>query len=276
MRAPYIFEQYNTVKREGEAQPSIEGLARDLVIYLAWNRAENVILNAREFGKLFGYSHAYLYKKCTPEQTAWLKHKGFNTADFKDLITYTLAKLYIEVANFPQAAPMSYPVLDADSGKVLSREESYEGLQFITKATVSKSFRGTTYTFRQNQVHIINCATRYRCFDLNEYLMLKSTSGKAWTSGRRMFMHLVWKRGAWDSAIENGRGRGHERAQLVELLRVAGLNYADEKRQIHELRGLLDDLSLFADIMMTAEIKLNDVGVYEVEFTRLERQAVEA
>jgi hypothetical protein len=260
MRAPYVFEQYGPLV----GGPSgIEALARDLVIYLAWNRVEQVRLNVREFAKLFGYSHAYLFKKLTDDQKAWLKLKEFNPATHKNLITYTLAKLFIEQANFPKDAPLSLPTQEGQ------RIEVYDGLQFISKIWVGSDRAGTTYKFFMHPGFLQNCKEWYQEFDLNEYLELKSTSGRAWSAGRRMYLHLAWKRGVWNEAISKGRGRGHEKAQLDELLRVAGFKYKDEARQIHELRQLLDDLALFAAIKMHAEIKLNNVGSYEIEFTRM-------
>ena len=255
MRAPQVFAQY-----EG-----VEGLARDLTIWMAWNRAPEARLNIRQFAEMFGYSHAYLFKKVNDAQKAWLKLKQFGP-EVKDVIGFTLAKMFTEALIFPKAAP--FVTKEGD------QIQEYEGMRILRgKAYTQKSARGTSYGFYPNPDFLKNCeGGRYQAFQLNEYQELKSPTAKAWSSGRKMFLHLAWKRGVWDAAKDPEHPR-HQVAQYDELLSIAGFVRRTgnaEARQAFELRQLLEDLSCFPSIQMTAEVIHNhDTGKYEVRFTRL-------
>lgn len=257
LRAPYVFEKYG----------SVEGLTRDLAIWMAWNGATDARLNVKQFARMFGYSDAYLFKKANDEQKEWLKVNNFG-AEFKDVLGYALAKMSLELLNFPRKA--AYIAKDAGSGEWVE----YQSFQFIYALTTQTTRLGTNYFFKIHDL-FLNCCIgekdqlRYQRFDLDEYLSLKSTNGKAWPAGRRAYLHLAWKKATWKAAAAKDKHK-HEVAQLDEILRIAGFNYADQKRTIHQVRQLLNDLSTFSCVMMLPDIKHNmESGSYDVRFEQI-------
>jgi hypothetical protein len=257
MRSPQVFDQYG---------PTIAAVARDLVIWCAWNKAREAQLNVKQFGEMFGYSKGFLFKRVNAEQAAWLKLKEFGP-EFKDVIGYTLARLSIEKMNFPKAA--QYIAEDEKGTKT-----QYKMLGVISEVTTQTTRRGTSYFFRLSRTFLNNCqGGRYRSFDLAEYLNLKLTSGNAWSAGRKMYLHLVWKRGAWDQA-PHGKKKLHELAQYDELLAVAGYTRSNPTRQAHELHELLKSVAAAPGIAMLPDVKLiYETGAYEVSFSKYKEPA---
>jgi hypothetical protein len=258
MRAPYVFEKY-----EG-----VEGLTRDLAIWMAWNGAESARLNVKQFSKMFNYSDAYLFKKASPAQLEWLRVNNFEK-EFKDVLGYALAKMSLELLNFPRKAAY---VAKGEDGEWVE----YQSFQFIYNLTTQTTRLGTNYHFKIHDL-FLQCVKgekdklRYQEFDLNDYLELKSTNGKAWSAGRRAFLHLAWKSAAWELATAKDKHK-HEKAQLEEILKVAGFNYAQQARTIHQVRLLLQDLCCFPDVMLTGEVNHNaESGTYEVTFEQIKQ-----
>lgn len=263
MRSPQVFDQYG---------PTVGGLARDLAIWIAWNRAKNAgneaQLNVKQFREMFGYSHGFLFKPVTPEQKEWLKAKQFGK-EFKDLLGFTLAKMYIEKLNFPSAAQYSAE----NEGGV---RVDYTGINLIGAVSTVTTKRGTSYFFKVSKSFLNNCEKWYREFDLNEYLAIVATNGRAWSSGRRTFLHLAWKRTSWDQAPAKNSWK-YEVSQYDELLAVAGFNYASDKRTAHQLRQLLEDIGTMPRVAMIPEVTHQlESDSYKVKFTKVkEAKAVE-
>lgn len=256
MRCPQVFEQYG---------PSIEGITRDLALWMAWNRAKQAQLNVKQFAEMFGYTRAFLMKRVSPEQQAWLTRKKFGP-EFKDLIGYALAVMAIERLNFPDAAPFSAELPDGE-------RRTYKLMPLIgDTVTTETTRRGTSYFFEISRSFLTNCEKRYKEFDLNEYLALKTSDGRAWSAGRKMFLHLGWKRSEWDRASAEDNHR-HKGSKYDELLAVAGINRANEARTAHQLRQLLEDVGAFPRVAMSSEVGIDySTGVYRVEFTKADRK----
>lgn len=264
MRCPQVFDQYG---------PSIEGLTRDLVIWMAWNKAKQAQLNLKQFREMFGYSHAFLFKKVSLDQESWLRRKKFGQ-EFKDLIGYALAVLAIERLNFPEQVGYS---ARNDEGQ----RQKYKFLSVIgNDVTTTTTRRGTSYFFEVSKALLGNSEEWYKAFDLHEYLQLKAPNGSAWTAGRRMFLHLAWKRSEWERAEKEGKDtRPHESSQYDELLAVAGIrrratdkttSAAAAAKEAAQLREVLSDVGKFPRVNMTSEVSFNySTGVYEVRFNKL-------
>jgi hypothetical protein len=254
MRAPYVFEKYG----------SVEGLVRDIVIWIAWNEAPEARLNLRQFAKMFGYTDAYLFKKVNPDQKAWLKLNNFGP-EFKDVIGYALAKMSVDLMNFPRKA--------AFVARPEGSEEwvEYQTLPIIYSLTSQTSRLGTNYWFKVHEL-FLSCITgekerlRYQTFFLTEYLELRSASGKAWAAGRRMFMHLAWKRGVWKAAAAKDK-RKHETGQLDEIERVANFKHADPRRTVWETKELMKKLKDLNSVQVLGTLEYSlETETYKVKF----------
>lgn len=236
MRAPQVFDQYG---------PSIAGVARDLVIWAAWNGSKQVRLNVKQFAEMFGYTRAFLFKRINETQETELRRSKFGP-EFKDMIGYALAKLQVQNLVFPDAAP--YVAADAEG---VTRK--YRTLTIIRNLTSKTSRTGTSYEFEISAAFLGNCRKRYQSFNLDTYLQLKDTQSRAYSSGRKMYLHLCWKRKVWD-ASKKQKGVRPSEAKFDELIDVAGFTRKDERRTAHEVRQLLEDLAHLPGVRMSAEV----------------------
>ena len=251
MRSPQVFNQYG---------PTIEGLARDLMIWAAWNGAKEATLNVRQFAKMFGYSTAFLFKRISTEQQAELA-KSKMGPEFKDRIGYALAKLYLQRLSFPTSAPYT----SKDESGV---ERTYSGLVLIKNLTTRSSRLGTFYKFELSGSFLNNCRKRYQTFSLDTYLLLRDDSGKAYSSARKLFLHLCWKRKVWDKAKKQP-GVRPSLCQYDELTSIAGFSYGHDKRSAHVLRQLLDTLADRPGVQMSGEVvKDHESEQYRVNLKR--------
>lgn len=236
MRTPQVFDQYG---------PSVAGVARDLVIWAAWNGSKHVRLNVKQFAEMFGYTRAFLFKRVEEAQATELKRSKFGP-EFKDIIGYALAKLQVQNLVFPDAAMY----VATDEGGVT---RNYKTLTVIRNLTSKTNRTGTTYEFEVSAAFLGNCRKRYQSFSLDTYLQVRDHKARAYSSGRKMYLHLCWKRKVWD-ASKKQKGVRPSEAKFDELADVAGFTRKDERRTAHEVRQLLEDLAHLPGVRMSAEV----------------------
>ncbi len=262
MREPQVFDQLGDLAG---------GIARDLLLFAAWNNAQHTRLHVPEFCEMMGYNRKHLMRKITDDQVKELLTAGWHEDDvpvLSNTIGYTLGKMATKLLLF---APPRLATAENDAKK-LGR---YTNKRMVSAVNLDKRSTGTVVHFEVDNEVLENCRKRYETIDLQEYLSLRTPGGEKNPNGhpddqaRRMYLRLRWKRQFWDSK-HNAPGIYPSKDSYRELLAVAGLsNYGSEKLAASKLRKLLERIGAMPSIMMIPRVTLNHaLGVYEVTWAR--------
>lgn len=259
LREPQIFDKLGDLAG---------GIARDLVIWAAWNNVEENVFMLPHFCEVMGYSRQHLLKKIGKAHTKILiEDKGLPARAAEVLgnsVGYALAMLATTVFTFTTTKPPRV------NGK---GEEKGESIRMGFENTISEidlevKRTGTVVKFKLNQQLLARCRSIYQTIILEEYLSLRTDKGQPDDAARKLYLRLMWKRKYWDKTKPQ-KGYYPSRDSYDDLKKVVRLGYAQEARNAYELRKLLERVGQLPGVSMIPTVELEQLsGKYQVSWRR--------
>ncbi len=274
LREPRLFDNLRDVvgavaEKKDDKLPRLGGqvgrLARDLILYAAWNGAKVVRLHVPEFCAMFDYDRAMLLRKTTPAQNQemracslpehLLKHYG-------NFLGYTLVKMG------------NYNFLWAErTGD--SRDTSVRPHQIVEKiaAPCIRRKRGSYVEFTVSTDIVEQDRARYQKIYIADYLALRTKGGHAWDDARTLYLRVRWKRAWWD-APKVPKEPHPSRDSYKALVAAAGLKkIIPARNQASKLLAMLRQVGKLPSVCMVPQMHYVK-GRYYVTWTRYELHTV--
>lgn len=270
LRQPQLFDKLCYVVGKPTNTPKlgkqISRLARDLVLYAAWNKAPVVRLHIPEFCQMFGHDAPTLLKKATPAQKDEMRACSLP----EDLIPYYsnyLGYVLVKMANY------SF-LWNKNSGKINDTSvDSHHIVEKIDAPRIRRK-RGSYVEFTVSLDIVQQNRRGYQTMWLEDYLALVTApGGYAWEAARRLYMRVVWKRRWWDYLEKEGLIRKDDRPShddYTQLIAAAGIEAVSPLRvQASKLMAMLKRIGMLPSVCMVPQMQ-NRKGCYYVTWTRYE------
>jgi hypothetical protein len=245
------------------------GIARDLVLWAAWNNSELATMHLGQFAKMFGYNRQHLLRKVLPAHLARLQERGWHPDDAAELnnsLGYALGILAVQPLIFrtEKAAKVSA------SGQLTPASSKTQFIPTISEVYFNKHASGTVIRFKLDPQLLQRCKTVYQSISLNDYLTLKTPGGHPDDQARKLYLRMAWKRRLWDKATV-APGVKPSLDSYEQLKAVCGLVFKDEAKNACLLRALLKRVGELGSVKLGAEVTLNkDTRQYKVKLKKEE------
>lgn len=248
------------------------GLARDLLLWAAWNNSTLAILHLPEFCKMFGYQRQHLLRPLDEKKQKRLK-KAVLPEDVERL-NFTLGWTVLAMAKYNL---IFYTNSEGRIPLTLSKKTRvcrYQSLQILTdfspETCITKYKTGTVATMHFSERFIYNCREFYQVVDLPEYLSLVTATGKPDDQARRLYLHMTWRRQIWDGIAIPNKNFNPAKPDYYELLSVAGLKFADAKKNAALLRALLKKVCQLPSVSCSWDVTHEPLqNTYKVQLAKL-------
>lgn len=231
------------------------GIARDLILWAAWNGTTDVILHLPQFCEMFGYQRKHLLRPLDEKKLDKIKklYKAEHVPNLNNSLGWTLMNMSRWNLVFYVNSKGRIP-LNASKKSLKCR---YQSLRIISQlqpeSCIEKFKTGTVARMVFDQQLIYNCRDFYQEVTLEDYLSLCTDKGQADDKARRLYLHMAWLRQLWDG-VAIPKGYDPSKPDYHELLRVAGLDYSLDKKNATLLRGLLNRVGALASVQLEATV----------------------
>jgi hypothetical protein len=267
LREPQVFDDLGEMA---------SGLARDLVLWAAWNNTEHIILHVPEFCKMFGYSRTHLFRPLQNQKYKDRLKQVVKKEEYVELFNNTLGWTLVCMLKVNLTFASKRPASITPEGELTPEENIWKGLQILTELSLTeegfeKKKTGSVVRMTLNPKIIQSSRTKYQTLVLEDYLSLKTPGGHADDQARKMYLRCLWKRRYWDKATPR-QGFYPSRDNYDDLLAIARINVNERTRDKQNallLRKLLNRIGKLPSVDMTPRVTLDPkTGAYRVDWTR--------